>query len=102
MKFPDKTQVGIIGAGPAGLLLAHLLRRYGVDAVIMEQRSLEQVLSRISIDFIGGTSLGAVMAAQFALGWDYDTMVKANEKMWKESWPMNDYTIPFMAALEGS
>ena len=53
------------------------------------------------IDSIGGTSLGAIMAAQFALGWDYQAMVKANKKMWRDSWPMNDYTIPFMACLEG-
>ena len=53
------------------------------------------------IDAIGGTSLGAIMAAQFALGWDYKTMLRNNEKMWRDSWPMNDYTIPFMACLEG-
>ena len=64
-----------------------------------DTRALQE--SGIPIDFIGGTSFGAIMAAQFALGWDYDTMVKANEKMWKASWPMNDYTVPFMAALGG-
>ena len=53
------------------------------------------------IDAIGGTSLGAIMAAQFGLGWDYKTMLRNNEKMWRDSWPMNDYTIPFMACLEG-
>ena len=62
-------------------------------------RALQE--SGFSIDSIGGTSLGAIMAAQFALGWDYETMVKNNEKMWRDSWPMNDYTIPFMACLEG-
>jgi p-hydroxybenzoate 3-monooxygenase len=42
-----KTQVAIIGAGPSGLLLGHLLRQAGVDAVILERRSQEYVLSRI-------------------------------------------------------
>ncbi|UUX50794.1 4-hydroxybenzoate 3-monooxygenase [Nisaea acidiphila] len=42
-----KTQVGIIGAGPAGLMLAQTLRGYGIDCVILEQRSEEYVLSRI-------------------------------------------------------
>ena len=42
-----KTQVCIIGAGPAGLLLGHLLRAEGVDCVVLERRSPEYVLSRI-------------------------------------------------------
>ncbi|MFV0645521.1 MAG: 4-hydroxybenzoate 3-monooxygenase [Sphingomonadaceae bacterium] len=42
-----KTQVCIIGAGPAGLLLGHLLRADGIDCVVLEQRTGEYVLSRI-------------------------------------------------------
>jgi len=42
-----RVQVAIIGAGPAGLLLGQLLARAGIDAVILEQRSPEYVLSRI-------------------------------------------------------
>jgi p-hydroxybenzoate 3-monooxygenase len=42
-----RTQVAIIGAGPAGLLLGALLHRAGIDNVIVEQRSAEYVLSRI-------------------------------------------------------
>lgn len=42
-----RTQVAIIGAGPAGLLLGQLLSRAGVDNVILERRSLDYVLSRI-------------------------------------------------------
>jgi p-hydroxybenzoate 3-monooxygenase len=42
-----RTQVAVIGAGPAGLLLAHLLTRGGVDAVVLETRSREYVASRI-------------------------------------------------------
>ena len=42
-----KTQVCIIGAGPAGLLLGHLLCAEGVDCVVLERRSPEYVLSRI-------------------------------------------------------
>ena len=42
-----RTQVAIIGAGPAGLLLGQLLHQSGIDAVIIEQRSPAYVLSRI-------------------------------------------------------
>jgi len=42
-----RTQVCIIGAGPAGLLLGHLLRAEGVDCVVLERRSPDYVLSRI-------------------------------------------------------
>lgn len=42
-----RTQVGIIGAGPAGLLLSHLLHQQGIDSVILERRSREYVEGRI-------------------------------------------------------
>jgi p-hydroxybenzoate 3-monooxygenase len=42
-----KTQVAIIGAGPAGLLLGHLLRAEGVDCVVVERAAPEYVLGRI-------------------------------------------------------
>ena len=42
-----RTQVGIIGAGPAGLLLGHLLHLAGVDSVIIENRSRDYVEARI-------------------------------------------------------
>jgi p-hydroxybenzoate 3-monooxygenase len=42
-----RTQVAIIGSGPAGLLLGALLGKAGIDSVILEQRSREHVLGRI-------------------------------------------------------
>jgi len=42
-----KTQVAIIGSGPAGLMLGHLLRQAGIDAVIIERQNEAHVLSRI-------------------------------------------------------
>jgi p-hydroxybenzoate 3-monooxygenase len=42
-----RTQVAIIGAGPAGLLLGQLLHRDGIDNVILERRSGEYVLGRV-------------------------------------------------------
>jgi p-hydroxybenzoate 3-monooxygenase len=42
-----RTQVGIVGAGPAGLVLGHLLHLQGIDTVILEDRSREYVESRV-------------------------------------------------------
>lgn len=47
MAIPRRAQVGIIGAGPSGLLLARLLHQEGIDAVVFERRSREHVEGRI-------------------------------------------------------
>src|ERR1700740_3468951 len=39
MTVSSRTQVGIVGAGPAGLLLSHLLALRGIDSVVVEIRS---------------------------------------------------------------
>ena len=42
-----KTQVGIIGGGPSGLMLSQLLDLKGIDSVVLERKSRDYVLSRI-------------------------------------------------------
>ena len=42
-----RTQVGIVGAGPAGLVLSHLLHRQGIDSVVFEARSREHCEQRV-------------------------------------------------------
>ena len=42
-----RTQVAIIGGGPAGLLLSHILHRNGIDSVVLERQSRAYVLERI-------------------------------------------------------
>ncbi|MDH3652197.1 MAG: 4-hydroxybenzoate 3-monooxygenase [Saprospiraceae bacterium] len=42
-----KTQVGIIGAGPAGMFLAHWLRKNGIESVILERKSRQYVEGRV-------------------------------------------------------
>jgi p-hydroxybenzoate 3-monooxygenase len=44
---PRRTQVAIVGAGPAGLMLGHLLSRAGIDSVILERQSRDHVEQRI-------------------------------------------------------
>jgi p-hydroxybenzoate 3-monooxygenase len=64
-----ETQVGIVGAGPAGLMLAHLLRLQGISSVIIETRSREYVehrvragvLERGSVDLLNATGAGERM-----------------------------------------
>jgi p-hydroxybenzoate 3-monooxygenase len=46
-EHPQRTQVAIVGGGPAGSLLAYLLHLQGVNSVILELRSREYVLGRI-------------------------------------------------------
>ena len=45
--IPRRTQVGIVGAGPAGLMLGHLLHLHGIESVIVEDRSQEHVIERV-------------------------------------------------------
>ncbi len=67
-----RTQVAIIGAGPAGLTLGRLLEKAGIDNVILERKSGDYVLSRIragvleqgSADLLDRLGLGARMHAE--------------------------------------
>src|ERR1700730_9212882 len=42
-----RTQVGIIGAGPAGLMLSHLLHLQGIESAVLESRSQEYIEQRV-------------------------------------------------------
>ena len=58
-----RTQVGIIGAGPAGLLLARLLSNAGVDCVVVENRSREYVEARIRAGVLEQPTVDLLRAA---------------------------------------
>ena len=61
-----RTQVAIIGAGPAGLLLAHLLQRQGIESVVVENRARDYVEHRVragvleqgSVDLLNDSGVG--------------------------------------------
>jgi p-hydroxybenzoate 3-monooxygenase len=64
-----RTQVGIIGAGPAGLLLSHLLHLQGIESVVIENRTREEiegtiragVLEQGTVDLMNQMGVGARM-----------------------------------------
>src|SRR5581483_8080074 len=66
MTPPLRTQVGIVGAGPAGLFLSHLLARAGIESIVLENRSREYVEKRVragvleqgSVDLLCATGVG--------------------------------------------
>ena len=70
-----RTQVAIIGAGPAGLLLSHLLHLQGIESVVLECRSRDEIESTIragvleqgTMDILNDTGVGARMRAEGAL-----------------------------------
>ncbi len=65
----SRTQVGIVGAGPAGLLLSHLLHLQGIESVVLETRSREEieatlragVLEQGTVDLLNASGVGARM-----------------------------------------
>src|SRR4029453_2202981 len=62
-----RTQVGIVGGGPAGLLLARLLGLAGIDTVVLERRTPEYLRARIraglleqgTVDLLNEIGVGA-------------------------------------------
>src|SRR3974390_3121222 len=57
-----KSQVAIIGAGPAGMLLSELLSRRGIASVVLERQSRAHVLSRIRAGVLEQTTVDVLRA----------------------------------------
>ena len=70
-----RTQVAIVGAGPAGLLLSHLLHLHGIESVVLESRSRDEiettiragVLEQGTMDILRDSGVGERMRAEGAL-----------------------------------
>lgn len=79
------TAIGLVLSGGGARGFAHI----GVIRALGERS--------VPIDYIGGTSMGAVIAAQYALGWDWETMARINRDEWPRCEPQKNYTLPLVA-----
>jgi NTE family protein len=90
--------------------LARLLMRRGVGLVLSGGgargfahlgiiRALRE--ARVPIDFLGGASIGAIIAAGAAMGWSDEEMRLRYRRGFVDTNPVNDYTFPFLALTRG-
>ena len=82
-----RTQVGIVGGGPSGLLLAHLLHLEGIDSVVLEARSEEYVIERVRA---GVLEQGMV---------DLMTAIGVGDRMLREGLVHHGINISFAGAM---
>lgn len=83
----QRTQVGIIGAGPAGLLLGAMLSKAGIDNIIVERQSSEYVLGRIRAGILEQTTVDALVS------------VGVGERLLQEGVPHEHLSLSFAGQL---
>jgi NTE family protein len=81
--------VGLVLSGGGARGFAHL----GVIRALRE--------ARVPIDFVGGASIGAIIAAGVAMGWSDAQMHSCYRRGFVDSNPVNDYTFPLVALTRG-
>ena len=81
--------VGLVLSGGGARGFAHL----GVIRALRE--------ARVPIDFVGGSSIGSIIAAGVAVGWSDGEMSMRYHRSFVDSNPVNDYTFPFVALTRG-
>ncbi|PTX03517.1 4-hydroxybenzoate 3-monooxygenase [Pararhodobacter aggregans] len=86
-----KTQVGIIGAGPAGLLLGRILQAHGIDAVVVERRSRDYVLKRIRAGVLEQGTVDTLRKYGVAERLDREGLPHADMKLF---WKGERHSIP--------
>jgi NTE family protein len=57
--------------------------------------------ANVTIDAIGGTSIGAIIAAGYALGWNEEELTGRLRRSFVDTNPLNDYTLPFVSLVSG-
>lgn len=83
-----KTQVGIIGSGPAGLLLSQLLHLNGIESIILERQSREHVEGRIRAGVLEQGMVNMLREAQ------------VHERMEREGIPHDGFNVAFAGRRE--
>ncbi len=100
-----KTQVGIIGAGPSGLLLAQLLDLQGIEAIILENRSRERVESRLRAGLLEQNTVDVLRQAQAAERLDREGLVHHGVILSyngrRHHIPLSDYTEGSVVTIYG-
>jgi NTE family protein len=81
--------VGLVLSGGGARGFAHL----GVIRALRE--------ARVPIDFVGGSSIGSIIAAGVAVGWSDEEMRMRYRRGFVDTNPVNDYTFPFVALTRG-
>lgn len=81
--------VGLVLSGGGARGFAHL----GVIRALRE--------ARVPIDFVGGSSIGSIIAAGVAVGWSDEEMRMRYRRSFVDTNPVNDYTFPFVALTRG-
>ncbi len=81
--------VGLVLSGGGARGFAHL----GIVQALAE--------TGIPVDVVGGTSIGAIMAAGVAAGWDSKDMRERFKRTFVDTNPLNDYTLPFVSLVRG-
>ncbi|MEM9331741.1 MAG: patatin-like phospholipase family protein [Pseudomonadota bacterium] len=81
--------VGLVLSGGGARAYAHL------GAV----RALQE--AGIPIDYVSGSSMGGIIAASIAMGWDIDTMEDRIRSCFVETNPLSDYTLPLHGLVRG-
>jgi NTE family protein len=81
--------VGVVLSGGGARGFAHI----GVMKALRD--------ARIPVDSIGGTSIGAIIAAGWAAGWDCAELSKRIRRSFVDTNPLNDYTLPLVSLVAG-
>ena len=89
-RFLTGSAIGLVLSGGGARGFAHI----GILRALQE--------CEIPVDFIGGTSMGAVIAAQHALGWDWQAMARSNRADWPRCHPQRNFTLPLVALNSGT